>query len=354
MNGDTLLRVSELEVIFESEQRTLVAVDRIGFELAKGETLAIVGESGSGKSVASLALMGLLPHSGVTIRGSAELAGTELLHASAAARSKLNGTRISMIYQDAMTALNPTLTIGRQFALVQRAHGHRGRKAITDRTVAMLERVGISNPKERLGSYAHQFSGGQLQRIMIAIALICEPEVLIADEPTTALDVTVQAQIVDLVMQLQRESGMSVIWITHDLSVIARMVDRVAVMYAGRLVELGPVAEVLLQPAHPYTAGLIDSLPRIDRPTRRLTPIPGGLPTILRSEARCQFADRCAFATPECTGALPPVERIGPNHTVACMHPLRSVEGVGQSDAEARPALPTTRATPLSAPEEAR
>lgn len=351
MNGETLLKVSELEVVFESEQRTLVAVDRVGFDLAKGETLAIVGESGSGKSVASLALMGLLPHSGVTIRGSAELAGTELLHASAASRSKLNGTRISMIYQDAMTALNPTLTIGHQFALVQRAHGHRGRKAITDRTVAMLERVGISNPRERLGSYAHQFSGGQLQRIMIAIALICEPEVLIADEPTTALDVTVQAQIVDLVMQLQRESGMSVIWITHDLSVIARMVDRVAVMYAGRLVELGPVAEVLLQPAHPYTAGLIDSLPRIDRPTRRLTPIPGGLPTITKSEARCQFAERCAFATLECARELPPAERTGPGHTVSCLHPLRSVGAADRGDAVAKPAA---HVTPISAPEEAR
>ena len=337
--SDPLLSVRELGVVFRSDGKPIVAVDGVGFDLGRGEALAIVGESGSGKSVSSLALMGLLPAGGVEVTGSARFDGIELLREEdpgrrkgrprwSGSRASLRGDRISMIYQDAMTALNPTLTIGRQFALVLRAHGERSRPAIVARTIAMLERVGISNPSERLGSYPHQFSGGQLQRIMIALALICEPELLIADEPTTALDVTVQAQIVDLVIGLQAELGMAVIWITHDLSVIARLVDRVAVMYAGRLVEEGPVAEVLLRPAHHYTAGLIASLPRIDRPSHRLEPIPGGLPTVTASEPRCRFAERCPAATTRCTEALPPAVDVGPAHSAACVHPLRAPEPV--------------------------
>jgi oligopeptide/dipeptide ABC transporter ATP-binding protein len=320
--SESLLSIDGLGVEFRSEDRPLVAVDGVSLELARGEALAIVGESGSGKSVSSLALMGLLPRTGVQLSGSARFDGIELLGADPRAR-RIRGDRIAMIYQDAMTALNPTLTIGKQFSLVLRAHGERRRGEIMARTIATLERVGISNPSERLGSYPHQFSGGQLQRIMIALALIGEPELLIADEPTTALDVTVQAQIVDLVMGLRAELGMAVIWITHDLSVIARLVDRIAVMYAGRLVEEGPVAEVLLRPAHPYTAGLIASLPRIDRPSQRLEPIPGGLPTVTESEPLCRFADRCPMASSRCREALPPVVRIGADHTVSCVHPLR-------------------------------
>ncbi|MDI6022174.1 ABC transporter ATP-binding protein [Leucobacter sp. UT-8R-CII-1-4] len=327
-----LLNVRELGVEFHAEDRPLIAVDSVSFSLARGEALAIVGESGSGKSVSSLALMGLLPKNGVQLGGSATFDGIELLGNDAGSQ-RIRGDRIAMIYQDAMTALNPTLTIGRQFRLVLRAHGERNRQTIEARTVHMLERVGISNPSERLSSYPHQFSGGQLQRIMIALALVGDPELLIADEPTTALDVTVQAQIVDLVMGLRKELNMAVIWITHDLSVIARLVDRIAVMYAGRLVEEGPVREVLLRPAHHYTAGLIASLPRIDRPSMRLEPIPGGLPTVTVSEPLCQFADRCPMASRRCREALPPIVSIGPAHQTACVHPLRglvSSESVAQ------------------------
>ncbi len=323
-----LLRVQNLTVRFRTETGTITAVDDLSFDLRRGETLAIVGESGSGKSVTGLALMRLLPPTpGCTVQGQVLFGsggGTprDLLTLPAEAMRQMRGDRIAMVFQEPMTSLNPVHPIGDQIAEALIHHrGMTGRAALA-RAADMLERVGIPEPKRRLASYPHQLSGGMRQRAMIAIALSCDPDVLIADEPTTALDVTIQAQILELIANLQRESGMSVIFVTHNLGVVAEIADRVLVMYAGRAMEQAPVTELFARPANPYTAGLLASVPRLDqRGTLRqgLRAIPGNMPDPTQLPPGCAFHPRCAHAQPgQCDTAIPAQEQLADGRIIRC------------------------------------
>ncbi|MFF3490766.1 ABC transporter ATP-binding protein [Streptomyces sp. NPDC002795] len=300
--SDAFLSVRDLRVQFSTEDGTVKAVDGLSFDLERGKTLGIVGESGSGKSVTNLSVLGLHPKRNTTIDGEILLDGKELLTATEPELEKLRGNKMAMIFQDSLTALSPYYTVGRQIAEPFRKHTGASKKEGRDRAIEMLEKVGIPQPKQRVDDYPHQFSGGMRQRAMIAMSLACNPELLIADEPTTALDVTVQAQILDLLKDLQQEFGSAIIMITHDLGVVANMADDLLVMYAGRAVERGSVREVLKQPQHPYTWGLLGSMPRltsdIDEP---LMPIPGSPPSLLNPPSGCPFHPRCAF-TDKVTG----------------------------------------------------
>jgi len=318
--AEPLLEVRGLVVEFRYESDYLVAVDGLSFTLDQGETLGVVGESGSGKSVTSLAVMGLLPRPPARLpRGSIRFAGQELTTASAAALRKLRGNRIAMIFQDPMTSLNPYLKIGRQLTEVVALHQGLGRKAARMAAIHMLERVGIPAASRRIDEYPHQFSGGMRQRVMIAMMLLNRPEVLIADEPTTALDVTIQAQILDLLKDLQTELGMAVILITHDLGVVAGMADRVLVMYAGRIMEEGSVSAVLRDPSHPYTVGLLQSIPRPDQRVDRLYSIPGRPPDLGQVPPGCPFEPRCRFAKDACKASIPGLLWLTPSHASACL-----------------------------------
>jgi oligopeptide transport system ATP-binding protein len=325
-----LLRVEELSVCFRAEAGTLTAVDRLSFDLRRGETLAIVGESGSGKSVTSLALMRLLPPApGCTVSGrvlfqpDAAEGERDLLALSADAMRRMRGDRIAMVFQEPMTSLNPVHPVGAQIAEALIYHRGATRRAALAEAVELLERVGIPEPRRRLASYPHQLSGGMRQRVMIAMALCCDPAVLIADEPTTALDVTIQAQILELISGLQRESGMSVIFITHNLGVVAEIADRVLVMYAGRVMEQAAVTDLFDRPLNPYTAGLLASVPRIDpgAPTRQgLRAIPGNVPDPIRLPPGCAFHPRCPHAvTGRCDAAVPALEPAGAGRLVRCL-----------------------------------
>ncbi|GAA2622179.1 MULTISPECIES: ABC transporter ATP-binding protein [Streptomyces] len=299
MAADTaapLLDVRDLRVTFTTERGTVRAVDSIGFTVEAGRTLGIVGESGSGKSVTSLAVMGL--HRGrVEVGGSVALAGQELTTLSERELSRIRGRRMAMIFQDPLSSLHPYYTVGEQIAEHFRVHFKAGRAAARKRAVDMLGEVGIPEPARRAGEYPHQFSGGMRQRAMIAMALACEPDLLIADEPTTALDVTVQAQILELIARLQQERGLGVVMITHDLGVVARVAHEVLVMYGGRAAEQAPVDELFADPAHPYTRGLLDSLPRLDTADDQPLPfIPGSPPSLLAPAPGCAFAPRCPVA----------------------------------------------------------
>ncbi|WP_431042398.1 ABC transporter ATP-binding protein [Streptomyces sp. P1-3] len=293
--GDAFLSVRDLYVHFATEDGTVKAVDGLSFDLARGRTLGIVGESGSGKSVTNLAVLGLHDPRHTTIRGEILLDGQELTGAPERTLERLRGNTMAMIFQDSLTALSPYHTIGRQIAEPFRKHTGASRREARQRAAEMLEKVGIPNARLRVDDYPHQFSGGMRQRAMIAMSLICNPDLLIADEPTTALDVTVQAQILDLLKDLQQEYGSAIILITHDLGVVANTADDLLVMYAGRAVERGTVREVLRDPQHPYTWGLLASMPRltsaVDRP---LTPIPGTPPSLLDPPGGCPFHPRCA------------------------------------------------------------
>jgi peptide/nickel transport system ATP-binding protein len=290
------LSVRDLHVHFSTEDGTVKAVDGISFDLERGKTLGIVGESGSGKSVTNLAILGLHNPRTTTISGDITLDGQTLTGASERSLGKLRGNKMAMIFQDSLTALSPYYTVGRQIAEPFRKHTGASKSEARDRAIEMLAKVGIPQPKTRVDDYPHQFSGGMRQRAMIALALVCDPELLIADEPTTALDVTVQAQILDLLKDLQQETGTSIIFITHDLGVVANICDEVLVMYAGRCVERGTVRDILKTPSHPYAWGLLSSIPRlsadVDVP---LTPIPGSPPSLLNPPSGCPFHTRCAF-----------------------------------------------------------
>ncbi|CAM5418332.1 ABC transporter ATP-binding protein [Streptomyces abikoensis] len=292
------LSVRDLSVRFATEDGTVRAVDGLSFTLERGRTLGIVGESGSGKSVTNLAVLGLHDPRTTGIRGEILLDGQELTGAPESVLEKLRGNKAAMVFQDSLTALSPYYTVGRQIAEPYRKHTGASRREARQRAVEMLRRVGIPQPELRVDDYPHQFSGGMRQRAMIAMALVCDPELLIADEPTTALDVTVQAQILDLLKELQQETGAAIILITHDLGVVAGTVDELLVMYAGRAVEQGPVREVLRAPRHPYTWGLLGSMPRlsasVDEP---LTPIPGTPPSLLAPPPGCPFHPRCAYVS---------------------------------------------------------
>ncbi|MFE9609052.1 ABC transporter ATP-binding protein [Streptomyces sp. NPDC006012] len=291
------LSVKDLKVHFSTEDGIVKAVDGLSFDLAKGRTLGIVGESGSGKSVTNLTILGLHNREHTTINGEILLDGKELLTARERELERLRGNKMSMIFQDALASLSPFHTVGTQIGEVYSKHTGASKKEARARAVEMLRRVGIPQPDVRVDDYPHQFSGGMRQRAMIAMALVCDPELLIADEPTTALDVTVQAQIMDLLKDLQQEFGTAIIFITHDLGVIADIADDVLVMYGGRCVERGSKREVLGAPQHPYTLGLLSSMPSLDGAVDvPLTPIPGSPPSLLNPPTGCRFHPRCAFA----------------------------------------------------------
>jgi peptide/nickel transport system ATP-binding protein len=290
------LSVRDLRVRFATEDGTVKAVDGLSFDLARGRTLGIVGESGSGKSVTNLAVLGLHDRRNTTVSGEITLDGQELTGAPQRTLEKLRGAKMSMIFQDSLTALSPYYTVGRQIAEPYRKHTGAGRRQARERAIEMLGRVGIPQPRRRVDDFPHQFSGGMRQRAMIALALVCDPELLIADEPTTALDVTVQAQILDLLKDLQRQTGTAIIFVTHDLGVVADICDDVLVMYAGRCVERGTVRDILKTPEHPYAWGLLSSIPRlkaaVDVPLR---PIGGTPPSLLAPPSGCPFHPRCGY-----------------------------------------------------------
>ncbi|MBM6581883.1 ABC transporter ATP-binding protein [Microvirga sp. BT689] len=316
-----ILSVSDLKVQFGSAENGVRAVDDVSFALERGETLGIVGESGSGKSVTGLSLLRLISKPGRVIGGSILFDGRDLLAMDEKEIRSVRGREISMIFQDPMTSLNPVLTIGRQLTEILEVQGGLTPGQARTRAVELLALVGIPSPERRLGDYPHHFSGGMRQRVMIAIAVACRPKLLIADEPTTALDVTIQAQILDILKSLQKEIGMALILITHDLGIVAGMADRIAVMYGGRIVEEGPTDPVFEDPRMPYTVGLLRSTPRLDRPEeRRLRPI-RGLPVAPRGEARfCRFAPRCDLVEPVCTREAPQLEAAGAEGQRAACH----------------------------------
>ncbi len=301
-----LLEIRDLHVQFHTDRGVLRPVDGVSLSIEPGETLGLVGESGSGKSMTSLAVMGLVPPPGNITKGQILFQGRDLRPLSRRELSHIRGNRIAMIFQDPMTSLNPFLTVAQQLAEVTRLHLGYGRRQSIDHAVEMLTRVGIPAAERRVFDYPHQFSGGMRQRVMIAMALSCRPQLLIADEPTTALDVTIQAQILELIAELQRSEGMAVILITHDLGVVANSCKRVAVMYAGRLVEQAPVDDLFTRPKHPYTLGLLESIPRIDASQTKLTPIPGQPPDLSALPRGCKFSPRCANVIERCKVEDPP------------------------------------------------
>jgi oligopeptide transport system ATP-binding protein len=320
VSGEPLLSVRDLCVYFRAEHGLVKAVDGVSFDVARGEVLGLVGESGSGKTVANLALLGLVPRPPAFYpRGEVRFAGQDLLHAPDKVLRKLRGRRIAMIFQDPMTSLNPYLSVERQLSEVLELHEGLPRRAARLRSIDMLAKVGIPDPARRIDAYPHELSGGMRQRVMIAMALLCDPELLIADEPTTAVDVTVQAQVLELIRTLQRGSSMSVILVTHDLGVVAGMADRIAVMYAGRIVETATTAELFAHPRHPYTQGLLASIPRMDSArSASLLPIPGLPPDLSNLPEGCPFRPRCAKAFDACSAAYPELKAHGPQHEVRC------------------------------------
>ena len=317
--GSPLLRVEGLETRFDTDAGPVHAVRGVSFSVSARESLAIVGESGSGKTVTALSLMDLVPPSSGTVSWTELSLGDESLSGLTPRQwQDVRGRRIAMVFQDPMTSLNPVLTVGKQVEEVLLRHLELDKPSARRRALELLDLVGIPTPDRRAKDHPHQFSGGQRQRIMIAMALAADPQVLIADEPTTALDVTIQAQIVDLVRGLQERLDMAVIWITHDLALVAGLADRVLVMYAGRIVEEAPTAALFASPAHPYTALLLRSLPRLDDDRARLAPIEGTPPDLSVLEPGCSFAPRCPLAEDRCRKERPPLDRVGEGHRVSC------------------------------------
>jgi peptide/nickel transport system ATP-binding protein len=319
--GRPLLEVEGLSVDISTPSGPLHAVRDVSFEVGRGETMCLVGESGCGKSITSLAIMGLLPRAAHARATRLAFDGIDLARLARGARNDLRGNRMAMIFQEPMTALNPAWTVGDQLIEVHRRHVGKGHAAAKARAVDLLAKVGIASPAERLGQYPHQLSGGLRQRVMIAMALMCEPELLIADEPTTALDVTIQAQILRLLADLRRELGIALLLITHDLGVVARIADRVNVMYAGAIVEVASAADLFAGPRHPYTRGLLACLPRpgVTRAGERLGTIPGVVPSLVGEIAGCAFRSRCPVALPACATSVPEREA-APGHRFACVH----------------------------------
>jgi len=315
-----LLNVQGLETQFRTREGIVHAVNGVSFRLKEGETLGIVGESGCGKSVSVMSMLRLIPSPpGKVVAGKALYQGKDLLTMSDEEIRHIRGSQISMVFQDPMTSFNPVLTIGRQVSEPLEVHLGMNRRQAYERVAEMLQMVGIPNAKDRLNDYPHQFSGGMRQRVMIAMALTCSPQILIADEPTTALDVTIQAQIVELVKRLRDELGMAIIWITHDLGIVAGLADRVIVMYGGLIIEEAPVKSLYGSPQHPYTLGLLGSLPRLDASERkRLISIDGLPPVLYQSPTACPFAPRCKHRVEHCLQENPPLMPVGSDHFVAC------------------------------------
>ena len=318
MSGDTVLEVRDLHTHFFLRRGVVKAVDGVSFSLRRGEVLGLVGESGCGKSLTALSIMRLLPRSGArTIKGEIVLDGRDILGCSPTEMRDIRGRKLSMILQDPQTSLNPVFSIGNQLreALARRL---RNVADILRESVASLRRVDIAAPEQRIGQFPHQMSGGMKQRVVGAIAISGEPEVLIADEPTTALDVTIQLQYLKLLKRLQQQTGMAILFITHDFGVVARMCDRVAVMYAGRIVECGPVAEVFAAPQHPYTQALIASVPKMEGSIGRLPTIEGQPPSLMDLPQGCRFAARCAYVEARCRETYPATREMAPEHSAAC------------------------------------
>ena len=321
-----MLEVDDLRVTFSTPSGPLTAVDGVSLSLAARESIAIVGESGSGKSVFARTLIDLLAGNG-TRTGSISIGGNDIDALTKAERKHFFGVQAAMVFQDPMTSLNPLFTIGNQLREVTRRHLGMSAKQATERALELLDLVGISNPRRRLDQYPGEFSGGMRQRVLIAMALSCEPELLIADEPTTALDVTIQAQILELLAELKDDLGLSILLITHDPGVVAGMCDRVSVMYGGRLAEVGPADDVYATPAHPYSNGLLRSTPRLDERTDRLVSIDGSPPDLVAPPVGCPFAPRCASASDRCRDELPDLitfteGKISERRSVACWHPI--------------------------------
>jgi len=325
--NEPLLSVQDLEVRFWTGRGIIHAVNGVSFDVAPGETLGIVGESGCGKSVTSLALLGILPRAGRVTNGSATFEGRNLIGLSDDELRTIRGKDIAMIFQDPMTSLNPVLTIGRQIREALETHFDMDKDEAQKRAAELIDRVGIPSAKTRIKDYPHQFSGGMRQRAMIAMALACEPKLLIADEPTTALDVTIQAQILDLLRELVVERNTGLILITHDLGVVAGMCERVNVMYAGMFMETGSAEQVFARPRHPYTLGLLQSVPRLDAARKTaLHPIEGAPRDMLYAPQACPFAPRCRFEVEQSRQEVPPLEQIEPGHKVACFNPVPAEE----------------------------
>ncbi|RLQ89745.1 ABC transporter ATP-binding protein [Planomicrobium sp. Y74] len=334
---ETLLEVKNLVTSFRTADGTLQAVKDVSFEVRKGETLCIVGESGSGKSVTSLSVIGLLPQNGFIESGEVLLEDKPLQNLSHEQMRKLRGNRISMIFQEPMTALNPVLTIGYQLREPLLLHRSVSKREATVKAVELLNQVGIPNPEKRLKQYPHELSGGMRQRVMIAIALACHPSLLIADEPTTALDVTIQAQILDLINDLKAELEMGVLLITHDMGVVAEVADRVMVMYAGEKIEEGTAEEIFDNPKHPYTKGLLNSVPNVDDPSFELEAIPGSMPGLNEKISGCKFHPRCKFAMDKCLTDVPPHFVDAKGHTAKCW--LNEEEEVDTDESDRKAAI---------------
>ncbi|TNF21417.1 MAG: ABC transporter ATP-binding protein [Rhodobacteraceae bacterium] len=316
-----LLEVRGLKTHFDTRAGMVKAVDGIDFTLDAGEVLGLVGESGSGKTVASFSILGLIDPPGRVVEGSIRFKGEELVGAPVARMRQLRGREIAMVFQDPMMTLTPVLRIETQMVETILAHEKVSKKAARDRAISVLARVGIPSPEDRIRAYPHQFSGGMRQRVAIAIALLHSPALILADEPTTALDVTIQGQIIAEMQKLVAETGTAMVWVSHDLAVVETIADTVAVMYAGRIVEHGPSAEVIGNPAHPYTEGLLNSIPSRTTPGQRLNQIPGMAPSVLHLPPGCPFAPRCRHAIPACA-TPPPVQYVGAGHMARCLAPL--------------------------------
>jgi oligopeptide/dipeptide ABC transporter ATP-binding protein len=323
-----LLEVRDLRTTFATDDGEVAAVDGVSFEVEAGRTLAIVGESGCGKSVTSLSVMGLVAAPG-RVEGSIRFEGRELLGLSRREWQDLRGNGMAMIFQEPMSSLNPAFTVGEQIVEGLRRHRRMTGAEATERALEMLRRVRIPAPEQRLHEHPHKLSGGMRQRVMIAMALACEPRLLIADEPTTALDVTIQAQILELLATLQRETGTAIVLITHDLGVVAETADEVVVMYAGRIVERGPVRTIFERPEHPYTIGLLGSIPRLHGEQPRLASIEGQVPSLLRPPAGCRFAERCPFVEARCHAESPALRVVGERHASACRRAPLDADALG-------------------------
>ena len=321
-NMEKLLEVKNLSISFETKKGIAHAVRDVSFEVYEGETLGVVGESGCGKSITNLAIMGLLPENAIVKADRLSFKGTELLNLNEKSWQEIRGEKIGMIFQDPMSSLNPCYTVEYQIDEVLKIHKPElNKEQRKEKVLSLLKDVGIPAPNERLKSYPHELSGGMSQRVMIAMAIACDPKLLIADEPTTALDVTVQGQILDLLSKLQKTKGMAVIFVSHDLSVVREITDKIQVMYAGEVIESGGTEEVIHGPRHPYTKGLLDSIPNFHKKNTELYSIPGIVPDLLNRPNGCQFAKRCFNRSDDCEMALPSIEQLD-NRSLRCLHPV--------------------------------
>jgi oligopeptide/dipeptide ABC transporter ATP-binding protein len=315
-----LLQVSDLHVQIAARRGIVRAVDGVSLEVPAGEALGLVGESGSGKSMTLRAILGLLPPEARITSGQVLLDGADLTQLGNSQLNKIRGPKIAMIFQEPMSALNPVMRVGSQIAEGPQIHLGLNRRQAAERALELMRRVGIPDPERRFRSFPHEFSGGMRQRVMIAMALSCEPSLILCDEPTTALDVTIQDQILRLLARLCRESGTSLIFVTHDLPVVAQVCHQLAVMYGGQIVERGGVEQILTEPCHPYTLGLVRSAPDVDHPRSSLVPIPGSPPSLVSPPAGCRFHPRCKFAEEDCTVSQPPLRLIDAGRATACLH----------------------------------